>query len=399
MTFVPVYKTVDEIRQNIEVVEGGVLCNPGKLFVYGDYIFVNELRKGIHIIDNSVQENPTSIAFIDIPGNVDIAVKDNILYADNYIDLVYFDISIPTRPIYKGRVEDVFNSISLHNDLGHLVHYEEKEVTVEYDCNYRNKNHFDDQFISNQAGIDNSIPSFEVFGGGPSGGAAPQGIAGSLSRFANAGEYLYVIDESAIDVFDISDRCNPLYIAETFVESGIETLFPVGSNLFIGANDGVHIYSLDNPVTPTYRSKFEHARSCDPVFVQDQTAYVTLRDGQQCQGFNNQLDVLDVSDLVNPSLITSVEMENPHGLSLSDDILMICEGKFGFKVFDKSDINDISNNELSHIDNIHAYDVIILPGTTSALVIGMDGLYQYDFSNPKDPFEISQIVATRDCDE
>jgi len=161
---------------------------------------------------------------------------------------------------------------------------------------------------------------------------------------------------------------------------------------------GLYIYNLGNAINPVFVSKFEHARSCDPVYVQDQTAYVTLRDGHQCQGFRNQLDVLDVSDLVNPELLTTVSLDNPHGLSLSDDILLICEGEHGFKIFDKADVQDISNNELSHIEDIHAYDVIVLPGTTTALVIGSDGLYQYDFINPKDPIQLSKMVATRDCE-
>jgi len=397
--YIPVYKSVDEIRQDINITGVRELCNPGKLFVYGDYIFVNELQTGIHVIDNKDPRNPQSITFIEIPGNVDIAVKDNILYADNYIDLVYFDITDPVSPIYKGRVEDVFSSISQNSVREHLLYYDTEEVTEEYECDlgYQQGYYFQEDFISINSNADrifegnfnSSLPN--------STGAAPQGVGGSLSRFANFGEYLYVIDESALDIFDITNRCDPIYATEVEINRGIETLFSISSNLFIGADDGVYIYSLENPTQPNYLSKFEHARACDPVFVQDQTAYVTLRDGQSCEGFENQIDILNVSDLFNPTLITSVDLDNPHGLSLTEDILIVCEGEYGFKLFDKSNPSEILNNQHAHIDNIYAYDVIIMPGTKTALVIGKDGLYQYDFTAPNDPLQLSGMLVTRDC--
>ena len=37
--------------------------------------------------------------------------------------------------------------------------------------------------------------------------------------------------------------------------------------------------------------------SCDPVVVQGDYAFVTLRGGTECQGFSNQLDIIDISTL------------------------------------------------------------------------------------------------------
>ena len=80
----------------------------GKIYFYQDYILVNEKYEGIHIIDNSDPSNPQSTNFICIPGNIDIAVKDDILYADSYTDLIAIDISdIGNIQIVK-RFEDVF---------------------------------------------------------------------------------------------------------------------------------------------------------------------------------------------------------------------------------------------------------------------------------------------------
>ena len=392
----PIYKSKEDIRSEVGLEAGRELCNPGKMFLYGSYIYVNDLRKGIHVIDNSDPTSPTPIAFINIPGNVDIAVKDNILYADNYTDLEIFDISSPSNPMHKGRVEDVFEGSSPDHELGQIVGYEEEEIVEEYDCDYGYTRGYPENLVDFDAFTANGVNQGSSFI--PTGSAPPAAVAGSLSRFANYGNFLYVIDNKVnLDIFNLSDPCHPVLTSEIVVGRGIETLFPSGDNLFVGAEDGLYIYSLDNPLIPSIRSKFDHARACDPVYVQGNTAYVTLRSGTACAGFSNQLDILDVTDITNPDLLVSVGMSNPYGLSIYEDLLMICEGEFGFKIFDKSDFNNIAENELCHIDSFTAYDVIVIPGTTNALVIGEDGLFQYDFSNVSDPVRLSLISATRTC--
>ena len=67
--------------------------NLGKIVYYGNYIFINEKEKGIHVIDNSDSSNPVKIRFFNIPGNLEFVIKDNILYADNSIHLLIIDIS------------------------------------------------------------------------------------------------------------------------------------------------------------------------------------------------------------------------------------------------------------------------------------------------------------------
>ena len=93
--YVPVYKTNEEVRLNIKSNPAKEMERPGKLFIKGHYIFLNEVDKGIHVIDNSNPASPRNVSFIDIPGNVDLAVKGSILYADMYTDMVALDISDP----------------------------------------------------------------------------------------------------------------------------------------------------------------------------------------------------------------------------------------------------------------------------------------------------------------
>src|SRR4051794_7828754 len=67
--YIPIYKTLAEVRANIKSNPATAVKTPGKIFVLGDYIFLNEMNKGIHIIDNSDPASPVNKYFIDIPGN------------------------------------------------------------------------------------------------------------------------------------------------------------------------------------------------------------------------------------------------------------------------------------------------------------------------------------------
>ncbi len=380
-----------EIRQDPVTESARDLENPGKMYFYNDYILVNEIKEGVHIINNQDPKNPVNEAFLRIPGNVDIAVKDNFLYADNYIDLLSIDINDLKNAKLSCRIEDVFQSkYSLDRNQGVIYDFVQTQNTIEIDCSDPNF----DQGQFNRGGDVFVDVAFDAAGPAGAEGANSSGTGGSLARFTITKDHLYVIDNVTLFVYDVEQAAKPRSVNEIYVEWGIETLFPYEDLMFIGANNGMFIYDNRTPSAPEFLSKFEHARACDPVFVQGDFAYVTLRDGAICEAFSNQLDVVDVSDWRNPELVITHQMQNPHGLSVRGDHLYICEGEYGLKVFDKTDHNRIPDERTDHIKNLHAYDVISL-SESHLLVIGKDGLYQYDASDKDDLEEISVISVTR----
>jgi len=139
----------------------------------------------------------------------------------------------------------------------------------------------------------------------------------------------------------------------------------------------MHIYDNTNPELPTYISTYSHINTCDPVVVQDDYAYVTLRSGTTCDNFTNQLDVIDIKDVNNPKLVKTYPMQNPHGLGINGTCLFIAEGDYGLKVFDASDVLKIGENQIAHHDDVHALDVIPLDDVL--FMIGKDGLHQYQY--------------------
>lgn len=93
------------------------LVTPGKIYCKGDFIFINEKYKGIHIIDNSNPKLPRQVGFINAPGCLDLAIKGNMLYLDNAVDLVAFDLSSKT---VTERIKNVFpEPMSPANDYYH----------------------------------------------------------------------------------------------------------------------------------------------------------------------------------------------------------------------------------------------------------------------------------------
>ncbi|NJL73977.1 MAG: hypothetical protein HC892_01920 [Saprospiraceae bacterium] len=215
IAYEPIYKTLDQIRVPIVAGEKRKLENPGKIYFYDNFIFVNELYEGVHLIDNSNPQAPVITAFINIPGNVDIAVVDNILYADNYIDLVAIDISAPTSPKLAYREENVFSRFTFDTQRGYLVDFlptTQKEEIACSDPRFGTNNFWNNGwwFLSdsfrgetfNGANIRNNTS-------GGNTGAKAGGVGGSFARFGIASQYLYIVDQFDLRVFDIQKPSNP----------------------------------------------------------------------------------------------------------------------------------------------------------------------------------------------
>jgi hypothetical protein len=84
--YVPSYGT--EYVSPITLSGPRAIENPGKIYLYGKYLLVNEISRGIHVFDNSDATAPQAIGFLELAGNTDMAIKDGVLYADHIGDLV-----------------------------------------------------------------------------------------------------------------------------------------------------------------------------------------------------------------------------------------------------------------------------------------------------------------------
>lgn len=362
----PVYEKMSSIRAvQISVLPSRPLDETGKIYIYKDYLFINEPMKGVHIYNNANPARPIGVSFIEIPGNVDMAIKDNVLYADSYVDLLVFDLSSPEKPTLITRKEDVFKSLYGYKSTNVIVDYKD---TIIRNSDIEKYSPWIDrgEMIMYNSSVDYSTSN-------------SYGVGGSMARFTLANEHLYTVDNSNLNLFDVSSTRNPKFVKEIMIGWGIETIFPYKDKLFIGSNTGMYIYDVSSASNPTLISRYSHLNACDPVVVNDDYAYVTLRTGVACGGVQNVLEVIDIKDLKNPKLLKSYQMKNPHGLALTGDFLYLCEGDFGLKSFGVKDVLNIDKNQIQYLENLNSTDVI--PGPKSLIVIGKNGVCQYDYSN------------------
>lgn len=387
----PIYMAYDNLRTSFKVSDGQEIVQSGKIYFKDNFIFVNEYQKGIHVVDNTDPSNPLIAKFIEIPGNVDMAIKGNMLFADSYIDLLTIDISDINDIKEVDRDTNVFPYIipeydeggiidNIDQSRGVIIGYELIEVTERVTANNYDYTRF---------------PSWEidmVFNdavSAPKGNGSNVGVGGSMARFTLWGNYLYTVDNSSLKLFDVSNTSNPVYQKDIPISWNIETIFPYENKLFIGSQTGMYVFSIINPANPEFISEFRHASSCDPVVVEGNYAYVTLRGGNLCGAIESQLNVIDISVIEDPKFVKAYSMTEPYGLGIDNDVLFVCDGSAGLKVYDATDKLAIADNQIAVYPDVNAFDVIPLGDVL--IMIGVDGLYQYNYADLENITQLSHI--------
>ncbi|MGL1901518.1 MAG: hypothetical protein OCC49_05250 [Fibrobacterales bacterium] len=379
----PIYLAYEEYLKSIGNESGIKLETTGKIYQVEKWKFINEVDKGVHVYDNSDPVNPKYISFINIPGNRDIAIKNNTLLADSYATLVALDFSSPGAvkllknipDVLTGRYENGYEMLT--KDSGLIVDWD-IDTTVNVMCqNYREWDYdmmpvleMTDDAAESSSEMSNDVEKSVVIGQG-----------GSLARFALSAEYLYAVTDRELITFWVTDESNPKYSSTTDIDwSGIETIYMKEDMLFVGSMNAMYIYDISNPSNPKMASRFSHVTSCDPVVVEGDYAYVTLRTGTGCRWGDTELEVIDVSDIYEPKLLETYEMDNPSGLGIHDDALYVCDGRAGLKVFDITNTPELEMVNI--VDTIEVNDLIV--DETNLTLVGPKGMYQYDHSDPTD---------------
>ena len=358
-----------EFRKSVSITTPRAIENVGKIYAYKDYIFVSDLNKGVHVIDNSNPKFPKKIKYLKIPGNEDISVKNDFLFADSATDLLVFDISNINSISLKERLEDVFYVYNFQIPEGiSFVDYSEfnsqTEIIVGWTVTKERREKIDTRFIDmmfDGAALNSASES------------STTGQGGSLARFQIVNNYLYTVGSHEMIIFNISNLSQPTLANTLYAGNNIETLFQAADYLYIGSTDGMYIYDLVNPENPARLSEFVHWTGCDPVVVDGDYAYLTLRGGNNCGQQESVLEVIDIKDKTKPTLAARYTLDNPYGLGIKNNTLFICDGSAGLKLFNKEDpLNLYMTNQFK---NIQSKDVI--PLEDKLLMIGGETLYQY----------------------
>lgn len=377
---VPVIKSKTEVRNSISVESAQPTNSDGKIYVYDDLLFYIAQNSGIHIFNNQDPSNPQNLVFIQLEGVHDISVRDNILYADNFMDLVVFDIS-DISAIQLVNIEE--NMLSYYADFPDDVLY----FLDTYPAS-------EDEFIANyetvtmeRVEVENDQNIYEwntsiwldVLNS-PESGGFNVGTGGSYAKFQIYNNALYTIDDYRLYTFDITDYNNITLASSTWMENWfggaeLETTYILKNNLFIGATNGMHIVSLQSEFNPVYTSSFLHATGCDPVVVEANTAYITVRGGNSCGSIEDQINVIDVTDISSPTEYSTYFLSSPYGLGVKDQVLYVCNDN-GINVFNAQNPNALV---LKNTYNSTAKDLI--PLATHLIAVGENVIHQYNYTD------------------
>lgn len=390
---VPIYMDYESFRASVKMEGPRAIKEQGNIYKKDHYLLIVEPNQGVHFINNANPSSPVKTGFLNVIGCTGMSMKDQYLYVNSYTDMVIVDVSSWSQPKEVARLKDIFPQVlpayneqypiaKIDKEKGIVIGWEIKETKEE---------------VENQPTW-NNCPTCEMttFGGtsGPSiangsGSSSGTGISGSITKFSIINNHLYVMENHNLHAINVSNPLTPETTSKIQIWREVETLFPHGNHLFMGTTTGMLIFSVASPSNPTQVSEVNHMTACDPVVVQDNYAYVTVRSGRSCGGEINQLDVIDISNLAQPSLKKSFAMNNPHGLGIDGNLLFICDGTAGLKVFNASNPLTVGDQLVKQFQQIQATDII--PHNQVAIMIGSDGLYQYDYSNPSNIQLLSKI--------
>jgi hypothetical protein len=387
----PVYMATETFRNSVKVTSvPQAITSIGKMCFYNNYLYISEPEKGIHIINNTDPANPQQTGFIELIGNADLAIRNGLLYADSYIDLVWFDVSNPALPELKGRLDSIFPTAfpMMQNQYG-----------FDYQAVYSGKNK---GIIVRWEVIEKTEEITRYTGGWGNGGimldggfalasgsagSTSTGVNGSMSRFSIYNDHLYSVINNYLNIFDLSGVKPVKAATDTYIGRNVETIFSYKDNMFMGTPTGMLIYSVKDPAKPVFQSSLTHVYGCDPVVVENDLAYVTVHSGNLCGQSSNELFIVDVSDVKNPKQLVSYTMNNPKGLGIDKGKLFLCDE--GLKIYNVTDPQTIMSNRLAHYSGMEGFDVI--PQNNILMMISADGMYQYDYSDLNNIRQISKI--------
>jgi hypothetical protein len=390
----PIFEVLTQFRETIKSQPATDIGIAGKITVDGNYIFLSEPYKGIHVIDNTNPSSPKNVSFINIPGNEDMAITGKTLYADAYGDLVSFDISDPLNVVAKNFAANVFpdhanyyygpgfnvGGVFNPDSVNVIIGYTTRDTTVDYEPEKVYPVYFGCANCALAATPSSAVPA----------AAAPNPMAtnGSTARFSIINKFLYTVGYSTLTTFDINNSFAPSQTSAVQVGWHIETIYPLKNRLFVGSNNGMYMYDVQSsPSTPSLIGQFTHVRGCDPVIADDHYAYVTLNDSSACLGFANELQIIDIRDVSNAVEVKFYQLTHPAGLSKDGDQLFVCDGRDGLKVYNAADVNNLQL--IKHFNDATDYDVVAQNGI--AIVVASNGIFEYDYSDLTNIHLISRL--------
>lgn len=110
----PITLSWEDLRADIEPTSGNTttLTSAGKTYVNGNYLFVIDNYRGVHIFDQTDKQNPIRVVFIPVPGVLTLSIQGDELYINSFTDFLVINyqkiLDGAFDQTYVSRQEDMF---------------------------------------------------------------------------------------------------------------------------------------------------------------------------------------------------------------------------------------------------------------------------------------------------
>ncbi|MDR0541502.1 MAG: hypothetical protein LBH19_04740 [Dysgonamonadaceae bacterium] len=373
----PVFTSSETFRNSIKITsKAHELGNIGNIRLHNGYLYISERGKGIHIIDNTNPSHPENKGYIEIPGHQEAFIRDKRLYADALVDLVWFDLSIPSQPVLQGRAENLFPETlpPIENEYGYdydlcQTGIAQNKIVTGWQLKERKQQNY---YSGNAPEYAASPPTLSQ--GNSLNRIDRRDI--SISRFGLYEHYLYAVINYQMNVIDLSGE-KPQKAAGGIYIGNVENILSYRDKLFMGMSTGLVIYSLEDPARPVFCSQIAQVYGCNPVAVNTDFAYISIHSGNFCGQNINRLVIFDVSDMKYPVETASYTMNYPKGLGIDKGMLFLCDD--GLKVFKTGNPQTFIADQLAYYPKWGGSDIVLF--NNLLMLISDNGLYQYDCSD------------------
>ena len=350
---------VDVSNPAYPIVQGSsmVMCNPWRVLVSGNYIYVADNLDGMKVFSVSDPFNPTLVGSIDTPGAAkDIAVFGNYAYvADVQSGLRIIDISNPANPSEVGSIDTPGNAVGVVVQ-GNYTFVADGESGLRI--------------------INISDPAHPTDVGSYNPG----------SFYANdvtiSGQYVYLALGwcGGLQVVNVTDPLHPTAAGQFTVPGKItefKTVTLSGSYAFVADKElGLHIINVSNPENLTEVSIYLETGNAKSLSVIDSTLYIAAG--------SSGLRIINASDPLN---LVEVGYYNPnvgeaYDVAVAGNYAYVADSLVSLRVIDIS--NPQNPTQVGSIGN-SARSVVV---AGSYAYVGDYGSFMVvNISDPSNPIE------------
>lgn len=219
--------------------------------------------------------------------------------------------------------------------------------------------------------------------------ASRDAIAGTTRDVAVNGNYAYVLSDYTLRVLDVSDRANPQVVRSVVTNYVLTRAVISGERLFVVFNDGLMLYSLADPTSPTLVAEMSlgGARS---VAVSGNIAVVARS--------SSGISFIDFSEPSSPVIRGSLNNGYVYTDVVADGsyAYVVMSGPYYWYQYPYLEVIDFSNpsSPSVRIDVSTGSGPSCVAKSGNIVAVGSSGAVQfYDCSNPSSPTSLSSFTT------